>query len=505
MPLFADSQNTTINNSNFVDQLINNNVTMNISFISRQTGIDIPLEASNPNATHDSSACDYAPQCHPGTHKQYIKDIVDWGAPTVGANDPLPLLWMRGLAGIGKSAIAQMCAKELKKLGRLGAAFFFVVNRIHHDRMILQKTMAMQFKMLINEPFQELEKAWKGIGWRMVIIVDGLDECKNINDQSRIVNIIAAAACDSVMYMVLLLVSNDTNSNIELYLCNGFKNTLWHCNIPVTSQWPSDDNIQALVKAAKGLFIYAAMVLWEVSQAGSPSEALCMHAAPAFIEELKDHVHGRLGGLIHFYHKSFYDFLVDPTCSGPFYIWSSPMHNVCFKHCLEITLKYEESYCFQGSAHGVADSASSLSWPYTNELVNSVLKACVYEWAFDACFQWGDLPEIEHQLLQRFGRANFRKVRQNQVIKRWKECRIIQPYHPTFGSRFKPLFAKKSQDKLISGLFRMGHGPGSNFWYWEVNLKEEYYQEFTAADLAEGEKIYREERFDLWPTESWRQ
>ncbi|KAF9443705.1 hypothetical protein P691DRAFT_808464 [Macrolepiota fuliginosa MF-IS2] len=51
----------------------------------------------------------------------------------------------------------------------------------------------------------------------------------------------------------------------------------------------------------------------------------------------------------------------------------------------------------------------------------------------------------------------------------------------------------------------MGNGPKSIFWYWEVDLKEEYYQEFIAADLAEGEKIYREERFDLWPTESWRQ
>ncbi|KAF9443699.1 hypothetical protein P691DRAFT_808462, partial [Macrolepiota fuliginosa MF-IS2] len=144
------------------------------------------------------------------------------------------------------------------------------------------------------------------------------------------------------------------------------------------------------------------------------------HATPASVNELRDHVRDRLGGSIHFYHKSFFDFLMDPTRSGPFCVTSSPMNNAYFKHCLEVMLKYEESYCFQGSdlilAHGVADSASSLSWPYTNELVNSVLKACVYEWAFDACFQWGSLPEIEHQFLQRFGRANFRKARQNQVM-----------------------------------------------------------------------------------------
>ncbi|KAF9444383.1 hypothetical protein P691DRAFT_807465, partial [Macrolepiota fuliginosa MF-IS2] len=177
---------------------------------------------------------------------------------------------------------------------------------------------------------------------------------------------------------------------------------------------------------------------------------------------------------------------------------------------------------------------------------------CVYDWAFGTCFLWGDLPQIEGQMLQRFGHADFRKARQNEatlyagysgfvnytrwdcdahskfirgtqlfrvprgqfqmnfditefkaVIKRWKECGIIQPYYPGIGSRFKSLVAKKDQDKLISGLFRVGHGPKSIFWYWEVNLKEEYYQDFMAADLAEGEKIYREEQFDLWPTESW--
>ncbi|KAF9441320.1 hypothetical protein P691DRAFT_585355 [Macrolepiota fuliginosa MF-IS2] len=325
--------------------------------------------------------------------------------------------------------------------------------------------------------------------------------------------------------MVLLPVSDDANPDIELYLRSGFKNILRRRNIPVTSQWPSDDNIQTLVNASKGLFVYAATVLRDVDQAGSPSEALraaCVatlnptdssvfagldafymvimqrippedlstvrllcrllcsrasypgsgytssvmqisnllelseidfraicnrlsavlhvhdhsdsfdpsrfgdtdrpfwHAAPAFINELRAHVRARLGGSIHFYHKSFHDFLRDPTRSGPFCVRSSPMLNAYFKHCLEAMLKYEESYGFQGSdlilAHGVADLASSLSWPYTNELVNSVLKACVYDLAFDICFQWGNLPDIEHQLLQRFGRADFRKVRQNEVM-----------------------------------------------------------------------------------------
>ncbi|KAF9441856.1 hypothetical protein P691DRAFT_811951 [Macrolepiota fuliginosa MF-IS2] len=205
-----------------------------------------------------------------------------------------------------------------------------------------------------------------------------------------------------------------------------------------------------------------------------------------------------------------------------------------------------------GLAHGVPDSASSISWPYTNELVNSVLKASVYDWAFGACFNFGRFPEIERQLLQRFGRVDFRKARRNgamlwaghsgflntgrwnccghskithgaqllrvprdqfqawfdvvklkAAIKRWKECGIIQPYYPNLTTRFKSLVSKKSQGKLISGLYRIGHGPRSIFWYLEIDFKEEYYQEFLAADLAEGERAYREEQFDLWPKESW--
>ncbi|KAF9442564.1 hypothetical protein P691DRAFT_625994, partial [Macrolepiota fuliginosa MF-IS2] len=83
------------------------------------------LQTSNPNATYDSSARHPPPLCFPGTRVQYIKDITDWAIPTIGTDAPLPLYWMKGPAGVGKSAIAQTCVERLKKLGNLGAAFFF--------------------------------------------------------------------------------------------------------------------------------------------------------------------------------------------------------------------------------------------------------------------------------------------------------------------------------------------------------------------------------------------
>ncbi|KAF9442369.1 hypothetical protein P691DRAFT_779436 [Macrolepiota fuliginosa MF-IS2] len=713
MPLFEGSQNTAVTGGNFIDQSINSN----ISVINGQTGIDILLEASNRDAAYDSSAREYDPRCCPGTREQHIEDIVYWAVPASGANVPLPLFWIKGPAGVGKSAIAQTCAERLKELGQLGATFFFSLNgrdkasefiptiahqlstefpdyrdlidyRIRRNRGILDKTMAVQFKALIIEPFRELEKAGKGIGKRIAIIVDGLDECDSVDAQCKIIELIAGAARDGatpfcwalfsrpeahiaasfthadvarVTCTTLLPISNDTNSDIELYLRNGFENILRRRDILINSQWPSDNDIQTLVKASNGLFIYAATALRIVGQAGPLEQALravcaapsnhadnspfagldafymvimrripsdvlptalllcrllcgddayaggsqggvilysnelalseielravCshlsavlhihlhsdsfdstqfgdtnrpfQHANPAAIKELRIHILRRLGGSIYFYHKSFFDFLWDPTRSGTFCVRSSPMLNVYYKHSLKVLVKYEESYSFRGSelalAHGLPDSASSLSWPYTNELVNSVLKSCVYDWAFETCFNFGRFPEIERPLLRYFDRADFRKalrndtmlyaghsgfvnairwdcdghsrvsrgtelfrvprdrfrvsfdvVKFNAEIKRWKEYGIIRPYYPNFTSRFKSLVPEKLQGKFISGLYRLGHGPRSIFWYWEINFKDEYYREFRAADLAEGKRAYRDEQFDLWPKGSWR-
>ncbi|KAF9446884.1 hypothetical protein P691DRAFT_732444 [Macrolepiota fuliginosa MF-IS2] len=714
MPILAGSQNATINNSHFTDRSVE--VINNISLANGPTGIDILLEASNRDAAHDSKARDYAPRCHPGTREQHIEDIVYWAVPAAGTNNSLPLFWMKGPAGVGKSAIAQTCAERLKELGKLGATFFFSIKgrdeatefiptiayqlstefpeyrgpvdrRILRDKAILDKTMATQFQALIVEPLQELEKAGKGIGQRIVIIVDGLDECESTDGQCRIIEIIAAAARDGttpfcwaffsrpephieasfssvdvaqITCMTLLPISNDADSDIELYLRSGFENILRRRNIPLKSQWPSDNDIQTLVKKSNGLFIYAATALRVVAQPGPIEEALCavcatssdrignspfaeldafymlimqrippkdlptilllcailchlatyaaggyrwgamlqgnllslseiqfravcnqlsavlrfdgrndrfdltqfgdtgspfQRATSALTGKLRDHVYGRLGDSIYFYHRSFYDFLIDPTRSGAFCVRSPAVTNAHFKNDLGLLLEYDGSCCFQESelvlAPGVPDSAASLSWPYTNELVNSMLKACVYVWAFSSCFGYICYPGIEPQLIRHFGRVDFRKghegrmmlfaehsaplhnwswnyrgnskyfrgtrlfrilpnefqrfdaVAFNAMIKNFQKYGIIRPYYPNFPAWFKSLIPKKLQDKHTSGLYRIGRGPKSCFWYWEINFKAGYYQEFMALDLAEGKRIYEEEQFDLWNEEDW--
>ncbi len=54
------------------------------------------------------------------------------------------------------------------------------------------------------------------------------------------------------------------------------------------------------------------------------------------------------GGQISFYHKSFKDFLLDPARSGSHYVKAS---EAVAKHYLKMHLKYDRSYCWEGSCN----------------------------------------------------------------------------------------------------------------------------------------------------------
>ncbi|KAF9441171.1 hypothetical protein P691DRAFT_596646 [Macrolepiota fuliginosa MF-IS2] len=117
---------------------------------------------------------------------------------------------------------------------------------------------------------------------------------------------------------------------------------------------------------------------FDLIQFGDPGSPF-QHATSALTGDLRNYACLGLGGSVYFYHKSFYDFLIDPMRSGTFCVMSLAMTNAHFKNDLGLLLKYDESCCFREPelvlAPGVPDSAASLSWPYSNELVNSMLKS----------------------------------------------------------------------------------------------------------------------------------
>lgn len=163
-----------------------------------------------PGAEYDSSARDPPPRCHPGTRTTIIQRVHGW---LENSQPEKKLLWLRGPAGVGKSAIAQTLAENLSKTRRLGASLFFsrtngrtdplqvfptlayrfavqdpaykayIAELMVTDPKILDKAMREQFEILIVEPFiyeniRSGSEAW-------VVILDGLDECSGDSHGGR--------------------------------------------------------------------------------------------------------------------------------------------------------------------------------------------------------------------------------------------------------------------------------------------------------------------------------
>ena len=128
--------------------------------------------------------------------------------------DKSPVYWLNGLAGTGKSAIAQTTAKRLLADGMLGASFF--CSRDFKDRCdlhlifptlsfqlacrypgfrsalipllqlnpdIKSETLYNQMETLIITPLREQKDT------SMVIVIDALDECTDDEPESTILSI----------------------------------------------------------------------------------------------------------------------------------------------------------------------------------------------------------------------------------------------------------------------------------------------------------------------------
>lgn len=240
------------------------------------------------------------------------------------------MMWVQGPAGVGKSALAQSCVKEVG--AKLAAAFFFSCSnahddparlfasiayqlttryplycdkldeKIYRDSSLLQKPIDVQFQELIIGPFQELQGEGKWIT-EGVIFIDGLDECIGEDAQCTIIDVISASVRDqttpfiwaffsrpepqivaqfsapharSLCWQLNLPVSREADGEIKLYLQGAFENTRTQYDIPSTPKWPSDGDIQELVDRSVGSFVYPTSVIRYVNTGGAlgPGERL---------------------------------------------------------------------------------------------------------------------------------------------------------------------------------------------------------------------------------------
>ncbi|KAF9441958.1 hypothetical protein P691DRAFT_811603 [Macrolepiota fuliginosa MF-IS2] len=307
-----------INNLTQVD----NNTQININNGgSKGSGLRFLLEKSIPGASLDSSDRDPPPRCHPGTRADYIKNLTTWGRNA--DSHPERIAWMKGLAAVGKSAIAQTCAEDLGD--KLAAAFFFSRpnHRDKHDRFftsisyqlavkyhsfgdivdsdiirnptLVDKALSHQFHNLIVNPIQQLKREGNGLP-ELVIVVDGLDECADMKAQESIIKIIAQSArkqstpflwiilsrperhlegvfntveVKSITLPIELPVSREVDGDIAMFLTAKLKETAQkYSQLP--SPWPSEQEVWEIVDLSDGLFACAEAVSRFIDDDDSP-------------------------------------------------------------------------------------------------------------------------------------------------------------------------------------------------------------------------------------------
>ncbi|KAJ3563272.1 hypothetical protein NP233_g9046 [Leucocoprinus birnbaumii] len=286
---------------------------------SSSKGLQILLDHSMPSAFHDSSERYPPPLCHPGTRQSFIEELTNWALGNA-PDHPQRLAWMRGPAGVGKSAIAQSLAQLLG--ATLGASFFFsrpnhrddpnrvftsiayqlavkiqvygdLLNRIiQGDPTIAKKSLPTQFHELIVAPIRVLKQQGRTIP-ETVIIIDGLDECDGEGAQGDIIRLIAESIRDEDMPFrwvfftrvephitstfsqseiapftarFELTVTRDIDPEIHLFLASRLKEVREKHNLP--DSWPSGENLRDLVDISAGLFA-------------------CAHAIARYIEDSK--------------------------------------------------------------------------------------------------------------------------------------------------------------------------------------------------------------------------
>ncbi|KAF5359267.1 hypothetical protein D9756_003074 [Leucocoprinus leucothites] len=314
MSPFSNAHDFQVKDSLLVDQ--SSTQITNVKTIIKQpgqsrVGLQKLLENSVPGASHDSSDRYPPPLCHPGTREDYIAWIEDWALNPSGHSDRI--MWVKGPAGVGKSAIAQSCAERLAISTKLGASFFFsrphrrddpkrfftsiayqlavkyrsygelLDEAIHLDPTLLKKSLPSQFNSLLVAPIDELKLQGKDTPEK-VIIVDGLDECDGVDAQRDIVKVVAQSVqdqttpylwiffsrlephlvmtfdsprIDPLTARVELTISRDIDQQILLFLRDKLHEIGLEHGL---GEWPSDRDILILVDLSSGLFAYASTV-----------------------------------------------------------------------------------------------------------------------------------------------------------------------------------------------------------------------------------------------------
>ena len=259
--------------------------------------------------------------CLKGTRGAVLEVIEHW----TGNFDKPPVYWLNGLAGTGKTTIAQTIAERTFANGQLGASFF--CSRDFEDRSNLRfifPTLAVQLARkypsfrslfvplarsdpgithdsLCNQMRKLIVRPLKESKISTVIIVDALDECKDEKPASAILSVLEqfvseipntkflitgrpephiwggfrlpqlAEATD--VFVLHEVEPIEVDNDIRLFLAHEFSELVRRRG--GLGGWPTEEQLDLLCERAAGLFVYAvATVKFVDKQSANPMERL---------------------------------------------------------------------------------------------------------------------------------------------------------------------------------------------------------------------------------------
>ena len=264
--------------------------------------------------------------CLRGTRKDVLGQIESW----LGDEREQRVFWLNGLAGTGKSTIAQTFAETSFSDGKLGASFF--CSRDFEDRSNIQKifpTLAFQLACRFPQFREELLPVlrtnpdierdslcsqletliigpFKTTRIRTLIIVDALDECKDEEPASAILSVLSRYIdkIPGVKFFItgrpeprirsgfrlellrpiteVLRLHDVERSSVDSDIKLFFETRLGEIaknrsDCDLTESWPSPYDINILSRKSAGLFIYASTVIkFVASPYHLPSERLTL-------------------------------------------------------------------------------------------------------------------------------------------------------------------------------------------------------------------------------------
>ncbi|CAE6375198.1 unnamed protein product, partial [Rhizoctonia solani] len=194
------------------------NATLNILRIVDKQATEAQLRQLNPSmpARYNSAEAHVVQrrECTPNTRQQVVSDLTAWKNKPDGQK----LCWMSGMAGTGKTTIANTLCSTLDRDYELGASFFCtrslpacrdvklilptiayqlarfsdpfrgaLLQVLDRDPDVHTKVLRVQFQRMILEPLQDVRGS---LPTNLVIVIDALDECDDGNGVEQILEVL---------------------------------------------------------------------------------------------------------------------------------------------------------------------------------------------------------------------------------------------------------------------------------------------------------------------------